>query len=107
MLWLYQRTMFGEITNEKNKALPDLDLREMMTLLPIIAFCFWIGLYPMPFLKGMEASVANVIQTVEKGSAGKPIQPKHAALGDPGTTREVAQLPGRPVAGSPAAEVSR
>jgi hypothetical protein len=48
--------------------------------LPIIAFCFWIGLYPTPFLKAMEVSVANVIQTVEKGSAGKPIQPKHAAL---------------------------
>ena len=117
MLWLYQRTMFGEITNEKNKALPDLDLREMMTLLPIIALCFWIGLYPMPFLKGMEVSVANVIQTVEKGSAGKSIQPKHASSGQPGNPaiRQsgkaplVAQLPGRPVAAAApaAAEVSR
>jgi len=39
-------TMFGEITNEANKTLPDLDAREMPTLIPIIALCFWIGLYP-------------------------------------------------------------
>ena len=80
MLWLYQRTMFGEITKEANKTLPDLDGREMATLIPIIVFCFWIGLYPAPFLKAMEASVANVIQTVEKGSAAKAVQPKRAAI---------------------------
>ena len=79
MLWLYQRTMFGEITNEKNKALPDLGFRELATLIPIIIFCFWIGLYPSPFLKAMEASVANVIQTVERGDAGKPVQGRKAA----------------------------
>jgi NADH-quinone oxidoreductase subunit M len=80
MLWLYQRTMFGEITKEENKTLPDLDAREMATLLPIIAFCFWIGLYPAPFLRAMETSVANVIQTVEKGSTGKAVQGKRAAI---------------------------
>jgi len=82
MLWLYQRTMFGEITNEKNKTLPDLSFREMATLIPIIAFCFWIGLYPSPFLKAMEVSVANVIQTVHKGDAGKAVQRKRAAASD-------------------------
>ncbi|MBI4841802.1 MAG: NADH-quinone oxidoreductase subunit M [candidate division NC10 bacterium] len=81
MLWLYQRTMFGEVTKEENKSLADLDAREMATLLPIIAFCFWIGLYPAPFLKAMEASVANVIQIVEKGAAGKAVGPKQASAG--------------------------
>jgi NADH-quinone oxidoreductase subunit M len=85
MLWLYQRTMFGEITKDANKTLPDLDIREMATLIPIIAFCFWIGLYPVPFLRAMESSVANVIQTVEKGSAGKAVQPKKAAADGAGS----------------------
>jgi NADH-quinone oxidoreductase subunit M len=80
MLWLYQRTMFGEITKDENKKLPDLDAREMATLLPIILFCFWIGLYPAPFLRAMEASVGNVLQIVEKGSAGKAVQGKKAAV---------------------------
>jgi len=86
MLWLYQRTMFGEITKDENKTLPDLDAREMATLIPIIALCFWIGLYPAPFLKAMEASVTNLIQTVEKGASGKAVGAKRAAsVGDPAT----------------------
>ena len=110
MLWLYQRTMFGEITKDANKTLPDLDAREMATLIPIIAFCFWIGLYPVPFLRAMEASVANTIQIVEKGSAAKAVQAKRAAagqlgnqatwqLGDPATSL-VAELPNRLIAAS-------
>jgi len=110
MLWLYQRTMFGEITKEANKTLPDLDAREMATLIPIIVFCFWIGLYPAPFLRAMETSVANVIQTVEKGSAAKAVQPKRAAAGQPGNwatgqlggseNRLIAELPNRRIAAS-------
>jgi len=78
MLWLYQRTMFGEITKDENKTLPDLNAREMATLIPIVACCFWIGLYPAPFLKAMEASVVNVIQIVEQGAAGKQVGAKQA-----------------------------
>jgi NADH-quinone oxidoreductase subunit M len=106
MLWLYQRTMFGEITKEENKALPDLSVREIATLIPIVAFCFWIGLYPAPFLKAMEASVVNVIETVEKGNAGKPVQGKktagqagNQAIGQLGNAEIlIAQLPSRPIA---------
>jgi NADH-quinone oxidoreductase subunit M len=98
MLWLYQRTMFGEITKDANKTLPDLDAREIATLLPIIAFCFWIGLYPAPFLRAMESSIANVIQAVEKGAAGKEIGASQAAAKGQSGTREaqMAQLPGAP-----------
>jgi NADH-quinone oxidoreductase subunit M len=87
MLWLYQRTMFGEITKEENRKLPDLSPREIATLVPIIAFCFWIGLYPAPFLRAMQASVLNVIQIVDKGGEGKPVVARRAAAatGQPGT----------------------
>jgi NADH:ubiquinone oxidoreductase subunit 4 (subunit M) len=85
MLWLYQRTMFGEITKEENKTLQDLDAREVATLVPIVILCFWIGLYPAPFLKAMEASVTTVIQIVETGSAGKALGAKQA---HPGGTRQ-------------------
>jgi NADH-quinone oxidoreductase subunit M len=91
MLWLYQRTMLGEITKEENKNLPDLSLREVATLVPIILFCFWIGLYPAPYLNAMEASVANVIQIVEKGASGKRV----------GATPAAAQLPPAPSAPTP------
>jgi hypothetical protein len=72
--------------------------------------CFWIGLYPAPFLKAMEASVTNVIQTVEKGAAGKAFgakqatppsagQPGNPATGKSGTSEpQVARLPNRQIA---------
>jgi len=64
MLWLYQRTMFGALENPKNAGLPDLNAREMTTLVPIVVMCFWIGLYPSPFLRRMEASVEHVLARV-------------------------------------------
>src|SRR5210317_2244035 len=36
MLWLYQRVFFGELSNEKNKELPDLNRREQWTLIPLV-----------------------------------------------------------------------
>ena len=34
MLWLYQRVMFGKLENPLNKALPDLNMRELATFAP-------------------------------------------------------------------------
>jgi NADH-quinone oxidoreductase subunit M len=65
MLWLYQRTMFGKLENPENAKLKDLNLREVMTLLPIVACCFWIGLYPMPFLDVLKKPVAEIVQRLD------------------------------------------
>jgi NADH-quinone oxidoreductase subunit M len=65
MLWLYQRVFFGEITNEKNKGLTDLNLREQWTLIPLIILAFWIGLYPKPFFRLMEPTVDRVLARVQ------------------------------------------
>jgi NADH-quinone oxidoreductase subunit M len=64
MLWMYQRVFFGEITNEKNKVLKDLNLREQWTIIPLIILAFWIGLYPKPFLRMMEPTVDRVLERV-------------------------------------------
>ncbi len=69
MLWLYQRTMFGKLDNPENQKLKDLDFREVMTLLPIIACCFWIGLYPAPFFAILDKPVTEIVQRLE-GTAG-------------------------------------
>jgi NADH-quinone oxidoreductase subunit M len=69
MLWLYQRTMFGALENPKNAELPDLNLRELSTLVPIVIMCFWIGLYPSPFLNRTEASVNYLLSRIHKEQA--------------------------------------
>jgi len=65
MLWLYQRVFFGELSNEKNKDLADLDRREQWTLIPLILIAFWIGLYPKPFFERMAPTVDRVLERVE------------------------------------------
>jgi NADH-quinone oxidoreductase subunit M len=64
MLYLYQRTMFGKIENQKNANLPDLSLREFATFAPLIVLAVWIGLYPKPFLDRLQTSVQHVVARV-------------------------------------------
>ena len=64
MLWLYQRTMFGTVTNPKNESLPDLSFREFATFVPLLILAVWIGLYPKPFLDRLETSVDRVMSRV-------------------------------------------
>ncbi|HSO24119.1 MAG TPA: NADH-quinone oxidoreductase subunit M [Chondromyces sp.] len=70
MLWLYQRVFFGEITNDKNKELPDLNRREQWTLIPLVIVAFWIGLYPKPFFDRMAPTVDRVLERVEAAVPG-------------------------------------
>lgn len=67
MLWLYQRTMFGTCDNPKNQVLKDLSFREIMTLVPLIIWAFWIGLYPKPFFNVLEKPVTAIVERVNPG----------------------------------------
>lgn len=69
MLWMFQRVMFGEVTNPKNLPLKDLNVREAVVLAPIVLFCVWIGVYPNTFLKPMEPSVKALLTQVQKKKA--------------------------------------
>jgi NADH-quinone oxidoreductase subunit M len=64
LLWMYQRVMFGPVTNEKNRGLKDLSPREFWTLAPVIALIVWIGVYPNPFLRKLDVSVAELMDRV-------------------------------------------
>ncbi len=66
MLWMFQRTMFGTVAHEKIQGLRDLNLREAMTLIPLVIMFFWIGLYPAPFLKAMEPSVQKLVGRLDQ-----------------------------------------
>jgi NADH-quinone oxidoreductase subunit M len=67
LLWLYQRVFWGKLTHEENKALIDLNWRELATLVPLVFFCFWIGLYPKPFLDFLKKPAAQIAQTLRPG----------------------------------------
>jgi NADH-quinone oxidoreductase subunit M len=76
MLWLYQRTMFGVCDNPKNQVLKDLNFREIMTLVPLVLWAFWIGLYPKPFFKVLERPVAAIVARVNPDFHNAPAMSK-------------------------------
>jgi len=69
LLWMYQRVIFGEVTHEENRRLPDLSLREWVILVPVLAFIVWIGVYPVAFTGKTEASVQALITQVQTKAA--------------------------------------
>jgi NADH-quinone oxidoreductase subunit M len=72
MLWMYQRVMFGPLTNPKNEQLKDLSTREVLVFVPILVMLFVMGLYPQPFLSRMEPSVqAYIGRMQQKMAAGE------------------------------------
>ena len=74
LLWMYKRMMFGTITHEENRKLVDLDLREVVALISIIIFIFWIGIYPSTFTQKTEASVNHLIQRVKKAQVNLQLE---------------------------------
>src|SRR5689334_20002190 len=67
LLWLYQRTMLGQITNGKNLHLPDISMREFAVFVPLIAWAIWIGVYPKPYFDILEKPVAQIVERVRPG----------------------------------------
>jgi NADH-quinone oxidoreductase subunit M len=65
LLWLYQRVFWGKVTNEENQHLKDLNTRELATLVPLVLLCFWIGIYPKPFLAFLHGPAQSLAATIQ------------------------------------------
>ncbi|HYC55788.1 MAG TPA: NADH-quinone oxidoreductase subunit M [Candidatus Binatia bacterium] len=77
MLWMYQRVMFGPVTNPANESMPDMSRRELGVIAPLIALAVIMGVYPAPFFDMMRESVAATLAHGKKGPA--TISQPHAA----------------------------
>ncbi len=90
LLWAYRRVFHGPITNEENRNLPDLDLRERLMLAPVLALIVAIGVYPKPFLERIEPAAERIATQLQSCSvlpgapAGADVCPRQA----PGLTAE-------------------
>jgi NADH-quinone oxidoreductase subunit M len=89
LLWLYQRVFWGKLTHEENQKLQDLNARELATLVPLVALCFWIGVYPKPFLDFLHEPAARVAAIVQPAKFGD--RAAHAAA--PTTSVDPAAVP--------------
>jgi len=80
MLYLYRRVVFGDLTKDDVRAMPDLSIREIALLAPIAAAVLWMGVYPESFLKPMRPDVERLVERMHRvmpagdsrPTAGKP-----------------------------------
>lgn len=63
-LWMYKRVVFGAIGNKHVAELHDINRREILVLGALAVCVLAIGLYPLPFLEVMHASVDNLLKHV-------------------------------------------
>jgi len=64
MLRMLQKLAYGGTKNPDHSAVKDLNLREILTLAPLLVFVFWIGLKPAPFTRVMHATVDQLLEQV-------------------------------------------
>jgi len=65
LLWAIQRILFNPLDKRENTHIPDLNRRELALLVPLVAVIIWLGVYPAPVLRRMEASSQLLITRVE------------------------------------------
>ena len=113
LLWMYQRVFYGEITNEKNRKIPDCDFREKLILTIMVAVIIAMGVYPQPFLRRMDRGVTSLMFRLDQHSTlitnrTPALRPARVVAGSPGLGVDVRypisrSTPSAPTAGLPIA----
>jgi NADH-quinone oxidoreductase subunit M len=67
-LRMLQRVAYGGTRNPDHGSPPDLGIREVLTLAPLLVFVLWIGLNPEPFTRVLHASVAHLLEQLAAAS---------------------------------------
>jgi NADH-quinone oxidoreductase subunit M len=69
LLWMYQRVFYGPIHHEENRALPDLDGREQISLWPLAIMALVMGVASPLWMKSIDPSVAAISNPAKAASA--------------------------------------
>ncbi|MFI7100053.1 NADH-quinone oxidoreductase subunit M [Streptomyces sp. NPDC050161] len=90
VLVLYQRTMTGPVRTEVRK-MPDLRVRELVVVAPLIALLLFLGVYPKPLTDLVNPAVDHTLSVVDKQDPKPDVhvdattggsRPGHATHGD-------------------------
>ena len=59
----YQKIFFGEL-NKKYEDMPEINGRELFTLIPLAIITFILGVYPAPFLNVIRVTISGIVEHV-------------------------------------------
>jgi len=82
LLWSYQRVALGEVSNDKNRALPDASGRERLILVTVALAILFMGVASPLFTHRMQAATDSLVQQTKglpRNDATRP-QPQPPAL---------------------------
>ena len=65
ILFMFQKLFLGPVDKEENRLLQDINLREVLTLVPLLILIVWIGLYPRPFFALISPSVEKLVTLLQ------------------------------------------
>lgn len=65
LLKMFEKIFLGPLSLDENRTLKDLNLREILTVAPLVVLIFWIGIYPKPFFDLINPAVEQLVQLVQ------------------------------------------
>jgi NADH-quinone oxidoreductase subunit M len=84
LLWSYQRVALGEVTNDKNRTLPDASGRERVILVTVALAILFMGVASPLFTHRMQAATDSLVQQTKglpRNDAARPPHPPALAAG--------------------------
>ncbi|GFE16064.1 NADH-quinone oxidoreductase subunit M [Streptomyces glebosus] len=73
VLVLYQRTMTGPVKTEV-RSMPDLRVRELLVVAPLVALLLFLGVYPKPLTDLVNPAVGHTLSVVDKKDPKPTVQ---------------------------------
>jgi NADH-quinone oxidoreductase subunit M len=92
LLWSYQRVFFGDVTREKNRALPDISSREKWILVSMAVVTLWMGIGSVSFTRRFAASCQTVLDQMARPGAYEAAAPERLV---PSNANTLAAMPER------------
>ncbi len=78
-LWLYRRVIFGEMDKKSLMNIQDMNLREMVVIIPLAVATLYFGIYPKPIFDmtgpAVQATIDNMEGKRSTADAGAGVQP--------------------------------
>jgi NADH-quinone oxidoreductase subunit M len=77
LLWSYQRVFYGDVAQERNRELADLDMREKGILILMAVMMLWMGIGSPFFTRRMETATQSVLDQMKRPAAAYDARSAH------------------------------